>query len=101
MRAAATQPKDTRDEDTGADEITLAALQSQLNDLKQRLGERDAAPIEARTTRLEDALLGAADLFADLRLSCFGSDRRETVQKVAALAAAIRTEREGKNHAQS
>lgn len=78
-----------------ADAITLASLQSQINDLKQKLAAIEETPIEQRVRQLEDGWLSVADLFADLRLSCFGRDRRDDVGKVAAIAAAIREQRKG------
>lgn len=83
------------EKDGKADAITLASLQSQINDLKRALEQQQETPLEKRLQQLEEGWLSVADLFSDLRLSCFGRDRREDVGKVAAIAVAIREQRKG------
>lgn len=92
-----TKPKaGDEDSEERADGITLAALQSQISDLKQKLEDFEKKRAdEDRLSALERGWLSVGDLFADLKAGCFGSDRREDVKKVLAVGADIRKQREG------
>lgn len=89
-------PPPAADSEERADSITLAALQSQITDLKAKLERLEQQRSEeTRLSAIEAGWLSVADLFADLKAGCFGSDRRDDVRRVAAVGAGIRKQREG------
>lgn len=95
MSKATGQPATTEGEER-ADGVTLAALQSQINDLKEQLAALEKRPpIDGRVDQLEAALQSIADLFADMSLNCFRSDRRGDIRRVGEIAGAVREHKEG------